>query len=115
VNALLVNLQSKNTNNAKSEVTSDPSSLICGVFTIDSSMPTLRRNLNKHPIFLQVSEKDIFAKLSSSVHFLSYIFMTVVLSERFFFFLISRSLICHLTCLQSYLVCNNKKRKNAAK
>jgi hypothetical protein len=41
VNAPLV-LQSKNTKNAKSEVRFKQ--LICGVFTIDSSTPTLRIN-----------------------------------------------------------------------
>jgi hypothetical protein len=41
VNALLVSLQSKNTNNAKGEVA------ISGAFTIDSSTPTLGINLNE--------------------------------------------------------------------
>jgi hypothetical protein len=42
VNVPLVSLQSKNTKNAKSEVS--------GAFTIDSSTPTLTGNLNEHPI-----------------------------------------------------------------
>jgi hypothetical protein len=50
VNAPLVSLQSKNTNNAKSEVRFKQ--LIRGGFTIDSSTPTLRINLNEHPIYL---------------------------------------------------------------
>jgi hypothetical protein len=41
VNAPLVSLQTKNTNNAKREVA------ISGAFTIDSSTPTLRINLNE--------------------------------------------------------------------
>jgi hypothetical protein len=52
VNGPLVHLHPKNTNNAKSEVTFKQ--LICnpfrGAFTIDSSTPTLRLNLNEHPI-----------------------------------------------------------------
>jgi hypothetical protein len=50
VNAPLVSLQSKNTNNAKSEVRFKQ--LIRGGFTIESSTPTLRINLNEHPIHL---------------------------------------------------------------
>jgi hypothetical protein len=48
VNAPLVRLQSKNTNNSKKL-------LICGAFTIYSSpsTPTLRINLNEHPIQYQ--------------------------------------------------------------
>jgi hypothetical protein len=42
VNAPLVGLQDKNTNNAKS--------VIRGAFTIESSTPTLRINLNEHPM-----------------------------------------------------------------
>jgi hypothetical protein len=49
VNAPLVSLQSKNTNNAKSEVRFKQ--LIRDAFTIDSSTPTLRINLNEHPIY----------------------------------------------------------------
>jgi hypothetical protein len=52
VNAPLVSLQSKNTNNAKSEVRfKQLSSVIRGTFTIDSSTPTLRVHLNEHPIY----------------------------------------------------------------
>jgi hypothetical protein len=52
VNAPLGRLQSKNTNNAKSEVRFKQliRGLIRGAFTIDSSTPTLRINLNEHPI-----------------------------------------------------------------
>jgi hypothetical protein len=48
VNAPLVSLQSKNTNNSKSEVRFKQ--LIRGAFRIGSSKPTLRINLNEHPI-----------------------------------------------------------------
>jgi hypothetical protein len=44
VNAPFVTLQSKNTNNAKSEVRFKQ--LIRSAFTIDSSTPTLRINFN---------------------------------------------------------------------
>jgi hypothetical protein len=47
-----VSLQSKNTNNAKNEVRFKQLIIIRGAFTIDSSTPTLRINLNEHPIFL---------------------------------------------------------------
>jgi hypothetical protein len=52
VNVPLVSLQIKNTNNAKSEVRFKQlyQSLIRGAFTIDSSTPTLRINLNEHLI-----------------------------------------------------------------
>jgi hypothetical protein len=52
VNAPLDRLQSKNTNNAKSEVRFKQliRGLIRGAFTIDSSTPALRINLNEHPI-----------------------------------------------------------------
>jgi hypothetical protein len=33
--------------------------LTSGAFTIDSSTPTLRRNLNEHPIFLNLSVVSI--------------------------------------------------------
>jgi hypothetical protein len=48
MNAPLVSLQNKNTNNSKSEVRFKQ--LIRGAFTIGSSKPTLRINLNEHPI-----------------------------------------------------------------
>jgi hypothetical protein len=48
VNAPLVSLKIKNTNNAKSEVRFKQ--VIRGAFTIDSSMPTLTGNLNEYPI-----------------------------------------------------------------
>jgi hypothetical protein len=48
VNAPLVSLQSKNTNNAKSEVRFKQ--LIRGAFTIDSSTPTWTGNLNEQSI-----------------------------------------------------------------
>jgi hypothetical protein len=44
----LINLQNKNTNNAKSEVRFKQ--LIRGAFIIDSSTPTLRINLNEHSV-----------------------------------------------------------------
>jgi hypothetical protein len=57
VNAPLVSGQSKNTNNAKSEVRLKQliGDLICNhlisrAFTIDSSAPTFRINLNEHPV-----------------------------------------------------------------
>jgi hypothetical protein len=46
VNAPLVSLESKNTNNAKTEVRFKQ--LIRDAFTIDSSAPTLGINLNEH-------------------------------------------------------------------
>jgi hypothetical protein len=49
VNAPLVSLQSKNTNNTKSEVRFKQL-VIRGAFTIDSSTLTLRINLNEQPI-----------------------------------------------------------------
>jgi hypothetical protein len=55
VNAPLVSLQSKNTNNATSEVRFKQ--LIRNAFTIDSSTPTSRRNLNEHPILFNVKLK----------------------------------------------------------
>jgi hypothetical protein len=48
VNTPLVSLYSKNTNDAKSEVRLKQ--LIHGAITIESSTPTLRINLNEHPI-----------------------------------------------------------------
>jgi hypothetical protein len=48
VNAPLVSLQSKNTNNAKSEVRFKQ--LIRGALTIDSSTPTWTGNLNEQSI-----------------------------------------------------------------
>jgi hypothetical protein len=54
VNAPLVTLQSKNANNAKSEVRFKE--MIRDAFTIDSSTPTLRINLNEHPIHSFVSQ-----------------------------------------------------------
>jgi hypothetical protein len=52
VNAPLVRLQSKNTNNARSEVKF--TQLIRDAFTIDSSKPTLTIlvHLNEHPMLL---------------------------------------------------------------
>jgi hypothetical protein len=52
VNAPRVSLHTKNTNNVKSEVRFKQ--LIRGAFTIDSSTPTLKINLNEHPIPSQV-------------------------------------------------------------
>jgi hypothetical protein len=49
VNALVVSLQRKNTNNTKSEVRFKP--VIRGAFIIEFSTPILRINLNEHPIF----------------------------------------------------------------
>jgi hypothetical protein len=43
--------QRTNPNNAKSKVRFKQLLILtCGAFTIDSSTPTLRRNLNEHPI-----------------------------------------------------------------
>jgi hypothetical protein len=50
VNALVVSLQSKNTNNTKSEVRFKQP-VIRGAFIIDFSTPILRINLNEHQIF----------------------------------------------------------------
>jgi hypothetical protein len=52
VNAPHVSLQSKHINKTTSEVRFKH--LIRGGFTIDSSTPTLRRNLNEHPILIRV-------------------------------------------------------------
>jgi hypothetical protein len=52
VNAPLASLQIQNTKNAKSEVIFKQ--LIRDTFTIDSSTPTLRRNLNEHPIYCKM-------------------------------------------------------------
>jgi hypothetical protein len=50
VNEPIVCVQSKNTNNPKSEVRFKQ--LIRGVFTIDSSTPALKINLIEHLIFM---------------------------------------------------------------
>jgi hypothetical protein len=57
VNAPLVSLQSKNLNNAKSEIRFKQliRSVIRGAFTIDSSTPTLRINLNEQLILQGIS------------------------------------------------------------
>jgi hypothetical protein len=59
VNAPLVSLHTENTNNAKSEVT----------FIINSSTPTLRINLNEHPILfsklLVIKVKYLFQRFVS--------------------------------------------------
>jgi hypothetical protein len=49
VNAPLISLKNKNTNNAKSEVRFKQLIRKPGTFTIDSSAPTLRIHLNEHP------------------------------------------------------------------
>jgi hypothetical protein len=58
VNAPLVSLQNKNTNNAKSKVKFKQ--VIRGPLRIDSSMPTLTGKLNDHPISLIWARKDMF-------------------------------------------------------
>jgi hypothetical protein len=59
VNAPLVGLQSQNTNNTKSEVRFKQ--LIRDPWCDHSSTPTLRINLNEHPIFLFPDKLIFFA------------------------------------------------------
>jgi hypothetical protein len=60
VNAPLVSLQSKNINNAKSEVRFFKQ-LIRDAFTINSSTPALRINLKEHPRFRGPSRLFFFS------------------------------------------------------
>jgi hypothetical protein len=73
VNAPLVSLQSKNINNAKSEVRFFKQ-LIRDTFTIDSSTPALRINLKEHPIFRGPSRLFFFqfgfesSRVAATIH-----------------------------------------------
>jgi hypothetical protein len=70
VNAPLVSLQCKNTNNTKSEVRFKQ--LIRDAITIDSSTPILRINLNEHPIIRAVPKVPPFLEGAPSRSVMEY-------------------------------------------